>query len=135
MSLRTLPLPPEPRHHRSHRRARFLRRMFRKPVLQAMLLCFCLYSLIYVFLSAGGRWQVARDRVIWNPYGLRFDYRRNENDRLVVRGSFFGYLYSPLVFVDRFVFHRPFAADSERGRIIEQQERETKVHEWQLEKK
>jgi hypothetical protein len=129
MSPRTLPLPPEHRFHFPRPR-RILRRVFRKSVLQALVLFLCSYFLIYIFLSAGGMLRVVRDKVEWCPYGLRFDAHRNAKQELVFRGSFFGYVFAPLILVDRMVVHASVPLDSPEGRAFEQRERETIEQEW-----
>jgi len=110
-----------------------LRRIFRKWVLQALFLLSISYVLIYVLLSAGGEMLEveAKAQWVWTPYGLRFDTLRNKKNETVVRGSFFGYVFAPLIIVDRLTLHPSVTSDSPQGLTLKQRRNEIEQHEWQ----
>lgn len=77
---------------------------------------------LYGFLSAAGSWRIVLDRVEWQPYGLHFHRALNKNNRIVTRGSFFGYLFAPLILADRASLHQSFKADTPEGQEVSRHE-------------
>lgn len=130
MAPRTLNLPPE-HSFRFPRPRRILRRIFRKSVLQALFLLFVSYVLMYALLSAGGEMRLVQDHVAWCPYGLRLDTLRNGKGQEIVRGSFFGYIFAPLIIADRMTIHRPFSLDSPEGQAFLQRAKQIEEQQFQ----
>lgn len=80
----------------------------RRTVIQASVLVLLSYGGIYLFLSAAGRWRPASGGVVqWEPYGASFHLRKTSAGRLIVRGSFVGFAYAPLIALDRTLVHSP----------------------------
>lgn len=95
----------------------------RRTLVKVAALALVAYVGVYFFLSAAGRWRATRDIVQWEPFGTRFYLRLTDEKKLIIRGSYLGYVYAPLTLLDRaFVHpHRPNnSEEAERARDAEQ---------------
>lgn len=80
---------------------------------------FC-YVVVYVVLSLLGRWQMVTsgeqrysktglgviDTQEWQPKGLVFRRWKGTEGKMRTEGNFCGYVYSPLIVLDRACVHR-----------------------------
>lgn len=91
-----------------------------KALLLAFLICLVLYVGIYIVLSCMGGYYfnqsgkvryrsiglAVSDISTWNPKGCRFQYQYiNLRGESVSRGNELGYLFAPLIMLDRRFFH------------------------------
>ncbi len=118
----------------NRKRKRLLRWLAaRRGIVKGILLALLTYVGLYCFLSAAGRWRIANGNsgevVYWDPYGADFFLRSTSRDRLIVRGSFLGFVFSPLIIADRGLFHPPRATDSPEAEHARAVAREIQQHE------
>jgi hypothetical protein len=98
------------------RKQPWYRRIPVKAGFQALFVAVLMYSMVYSLLSAAGRWGIAYDRVEWQPYGLAFYAGYPDNGHgFKIRGSFFGYVFAPMILLDRHALHQSLPADSREG--------------------
>ncbi|WP_339685643.1 hypothetical protein [Gimesia maris] len=96
------------------------RRKLWKDLLSAFLICLIFYVSVYIVLSCLGGYDfnqsgkvryhssglAVSDISTWTPKGCRFQYRfKNTRGEYVSRGNEPGYLFAPLIMLDRRFFH------------------------------
>ena len=92
------------------------------------LLAGLLYFGAYPFLSSAGHWESAGAYMEWTPYGASLDVRTTSSGNLRTKGSLLGFVYAPLMIVDRALFHRSIVSNSPEGREAQEQERQWRAY-------
>lgn len=98
---------------------RIARKIARLPIVRVGLVTAMAYVAVYGVLSAAGRFKAGKQYVEWTPYGTVFSTHLNGRGRRITRGSFFGYVFAPLIIIDRRTFHPSIRLDSPEGQEIE----------------